>query len=128
MKFLINYIFLLFSLLLLTSCDSTTQYEKDKEPSTAVSKENVESDENLSTSEGYIVKINKEESIWFSSAPEAKIEEGVFFGTVYDITDIDKSVVSKLEVGLKVKVTHGLEQTGSLPSLDTAKEIEIIKE
>jgi hypothetical protein len=104
------------------------QSASEKKPAAPFSDEKDTSTESVSTSVGYIVKKENGDSIWFSATPKAKIEGGTFFGTIYDLSEIDEDTVSELQVGQKVKVTHNSVQAGSLPSADTAIGIEIISE
>ncbi|MEM1506387.1 DUF3221 domain-containing protein [Domibacillus sp. 8LH] len=88
----------------------------------ATLKEEAESNEDLSKTNGYI-QSKKSTSIWISSEPDDKKN-----GTVFDITAIDKNKVSELKTGQKVQVTHYSDLMYSNPAQGTAVEIELLEE
>ncbi|WP_050180570.1 DUF3221 domain-containing protein [Domibacillus robiginosus] len=88
----------------------------------AALKEKTESNEDLSTTTGYIQSKNTT-SIWITSKPGDKKN-----GTIFDIAAIDKNKTSALKTGQKVQVTHYSDLMYTNPAQGTAVEIELLEE
>ncbi len=119
-------LFFMFLILFLLGCtqenlNQTSNIEKQKEnKETTTNTNNIE--EKLTETIGYI-QSKTSDSTWVASKPNDKAN-----GIVFDLTDIDEKVVSKLKVGQKVKVTHYQDMQYSDPMQGLAVKIELIEE